>query len=88
MPTFTEHTGYAELRRVLNPRWFLATRIEYVRYGEFPGYQRYEVGAGYRPNRFQLAKISYGVEQGGSATTGVLTIQLVTSLGLFSVARN
>ena len=90
IPTFTEHTGYAEVRRVLNPRWFLATRIEYVRYGEFPGYQRYEAGAGYRPNRLQLAKLSYGIEQGSttqSATTGVLTFQLVTSLDLFSVAR-
>jgi hypothetical protein len=90
IPTFTEHTGYGELRRVLNPRWFLATRIEYVRYGEYPGYQRCEVGAGFRPNRLQLAKISYGIEHGSqlkSATTGVLTVQFVTSLDLFSAAR-
>jgi hypothetical protein len=90
IPTFTEHTGYAEVRRVLTPRWFLATRIEYVRFGEFPGYQRYEVGAGYRPNRLQLAKVSYGIEQASglrSATTGVLTFQLVTALDIFSVAR-
>lgn len=86
IPTFTEHTAYAELRRVLTPRWFLATRLEYVRFGAFPGYQRYELGAGYRPNRLQLAKVSYGIEQ-GTATTGVLTIQLVTSLDLFSAAR-
>ena len=91
IPIFTEHTGYAELRRVLNPRWFLATRLEYVRYGEFPGYQRYELGAGYRPNRWQLAKVSYGVEQGStmqSALTGVVTVQLVTSLDLFSAATS
>ena len=91
IPTFTEHTGYGELRRVLNPRWFLAVRIEYVHYGEFPGFQRYELGAGYRPNRLQLAKVSYGVEQGTglqSATTGVLSVQLVTSLNLFSAGRN
>jgi hypothetical protein len=91
IPTFTEQTGYGEVRRVLNPRWFLAARVEYVRFGEFPGYQRYEVGAGYRPNRLQLAKISYGIEQGSttqSATTGVLTVQFVTSLHLFSAAHN
>ena len=87
IPTFTEHTGYAELRRVLTPRWFLATRLEYVRFGEFPGYQRYEVGAGYRPNRLQLAKLSYGVQQ-GVANTGVLTVQFVTSLDVFSAARS
>jgi len=89
IPTFTEQTGYAELRRVLNPRWFLATRLEYVRSNEFAGYQRYEAGAGYRPNRLQLAKVSYGIEQGAgaqSAVSGVLTVQLVTSLGLFSAA--
>ena len=86
IPTFTEHTGYAELRRVLTPRWFLATRLEYVRFGEFPGYQRYEVGAGYRPNRLQLAKLSYGIEQ-GVANTGVLTVQFVTSLDIFTAAR-
>ncbi len=86
IPDFTEHTGFAELRRVLNPRWFLATRLEYVRYGSFPGYQRYEVGAGYRPNRWQLAKVSYGAEQ-GNALTGILTIQLVTTLDLFSAAK-
>ena len=90
IPTFTEHTGYAELRRVLTPRWFLATRLEYVRFGEFPGYQRYEIGAGYRPNRLQLAKLSYGIEQAStlnSATTGVLTFQFITSLDIFSAAR-
>jgi hypothetical protein len=86
IPVFTEHTGYAELRRVLNPRWFLATRLEYVHYGEFPGYQRYEVGAGYRPNRFQLAKLSYGIEQ--TSHTGVLTVQFVTTLDALSAPHN
>jgi len=90
IPTFTEHTGYGELRRVLNPRWFLAARIEYVRSNSFTGYQRYEVGAGYRSNRLQLAKISYGIEQGPGqgAISGVLTVQFVTSLDLFSAARH
>jgi hypothetical protein len=90
IPTFLEHTGYGEVRRVLNPRWFLAARIEYVRSNSFMGYQRYEAGAGYRPNRLQLAKISYGIEQGSglqSSTTGVLTVQFVTSLDVFSAAR-
>jgi hypothetical protein len=91
IPTFTEHTGYAELKRVLDPRWFVAARIEYVRYGRFPGYQRYETGVGYRLNRWQLAKMSYGLEQGKAvrpSVDNVVTFQLVTSLGLFSVGRN
>lgn len=87
IPTFTEHTGYAELRRVLTPRWFVATRLEYVRYGQFPGYQHYELGAGYRPNRFQIAKVSYGAEQQSGTLEGVLTFQLVTFLSLLSAAR-
>ena len=90
IPTFAEQTGYVELRRVLNPRWFLATRIEYARSNEFLGYQRYEAGAGYRVNRLQLAKVSYGVEQGPavrSSVDSVVTVQFVTSLDLFSFAR-
>lgn len=91
IPTFTEHTGYGELRRVLDPRWFVAARVEYVRFGGFPGYQRYEAGVGYRPNRFQLAKLSYGVEQGAAVRSlvgTVVTFQLVTSAGVFSAARD
>ena len=89
IPVFTEQTGYAELRRVLNPRWFVATRIEYLRSNAFPGYQRYEGGVGYRLNRLQLAKICYGIEQGQgyNSVDSVATFQLVTQLGLLSVGR-
>ena len=90
IPTFIEQTGYGELRRVLNPRWFLAARIEYARANEIPGYQRYEAGAGYRLNRLQLAKLSCGVEQGPairSSVDSVVMIQLVTSLDVLSFAR-
>jgi hypothetical protein len=87
IPIFRAHL-LRRVRRVLNPRWFLATRIEYVRFGELPGYQRYEAGAGYRPNRLQSAKLSYGIEQGkGGSTSGVVTFQLVTSLNRFAVSR-
>lgn len=90
MPTLTEHTGYGEVRRVLNPRWFLAARVEYVRYNRFAGYQRYETGVGYRLNRLQLAKVSYGIEQGPavrSSIDSVVMVQLVSSLDLLSFAR-
>jgi hypothetical protein len=89
IPVFTEHTGYGEVRRVLSPRWFLATRLEYIRSSALPGYQRYETGMGYRPNRWQVAKLSYGVEQGAavrSLAESVVTFQLVTSLCVFSEA--
>jgi hypothetical protein len=31
IPTFTQHTGYAEVRRILSPRWYAASRVGYLR---------------------------------------------------------
>lgn len=31
IPTFNEHTGYAEVRRVLHPRLYVAARASYIR---------------------------------------------------------
>jgi hypothetical protein len=50
IPTFNEHTGYIEARRVMHPRMYLATRVGYIRASAFPGHQAYEAVAGFRPN--------------------------------------
>lgn len=89
IPVFTEHTGYAELRRVLTPRWYLAARAGYMRPHAFPGSQVYEVAAGFRPNRRQILKFGYQIQQepayrGTLGNTAV--IQLVTSLDALSFA--
>ena len=91
IPTFREQTGYAEARRVLNPRWYVAARVGYVRADAFPEYQIYEIVTGFRPNRYQLAKIGYEIQQGPGIRgilANVFTVQLVTSLHLVSITRN
>ena len=91
IPTFSEHMGYAEARRVLNPRLYLAARAAYLRASVVPGYEVYEVAAGYRPNRYQLMKFGYQVQQGGNYTpssSSTFTIQLVTAFRAISIARD
>jgi len=91
IPTIHEHTGYAEVRRVLTPRWYIAARLAYIRANAFTGYQEYELVAGFRPNRYQLVKIGYEIQQGPQfqGTQGnTLAVQLVTSFRAISIARN
>jgi hypothetical protein len=86
IPTFNQHTGYAEARRVLHPRWYAAARASYIRASAFPRYEAYEVVGGYRPNRYQLVKAGYQIQQGKRANT--LAIQFVTSFRAISIARD
>jgi hypothetical protein len=91
MPTYNQHTGYAEIRRVLNPRWYVAARAEYYRASVGPGGQIYEMAAGFRPNRHQLLKFDYAISQ-GPAVPGSLgnaaILELVTTLHPVSVDRD
>ena len=59
MPTFRQHGGYGEVRRVIHPRWYVAARLGYLRASQGPGSNVYETAVGFRPNRYQLAKIGY-----------------------------
>jgi hypothetical protein len=70
IPTFTQHTGYAEIRRTITPRWYAATRLEYLRASAYPGYQAYEVAVGFRPDRFQIIKAGYVYLAGDERTVG------------------
>lgn len=91
IPTFTEHTGYVEARRVLHPRWYLAERTGYVRNGASAGHQSCEVVAGFRPNRYQLLKVGYEALQGPKiqGTQGnTFAVQLVTSFRVLAIARD
>ncbi|PYT27402.1 MAG: hypothetical protein DMG57_18450 [Acidobacteria bacterium] len=91
IPTFKEHTGYAEGRWVLHPRWYIASRVGYLRANAFAGRQVYEFVGGFRPNRHQLAKIGYQIEQCPNirGTLGnILSLQLVTTFRAISIARD
>jgi hypothetical protein len=91
IPTFTQHMGYAEARRILNPRWYAAGRIGYLRASAFPGSQTYEFAAGFRPNTRQLIKFGYTIQQGANhpGTQGnIAAIEFVTSFRAISLARD
>lgn len=85
IPVFNENTGYAEIRRVLNPRWFVAARVSYRRTNVTPALEVYETSVAFRPNRYQLIKVGYEALQGSPGN--VLALQLVTSLPSISFAR-
>ena len=91
IPTFTQHMGYAEVRRILSPRWYTAGRIGYLRASAFPGSQTYELAAGYRLNTHQLIKLGYTIQQGVAypGTQGnIAAIEFVTSFRAISLARD
>jgi hypothetical protein len=90
IPTFNEHTGYGELRRVISPRWFVAARVSYLRNNAGPGLQVYETTVAFRPNRFQILKAGYEAFQGPAihgATNNVLALQLVSSIPSLALTR-
>ena len=91
IPIFTQHMGYGEVRRILNPRWYAAARIGYQRFSAGPGSQTYEFAAGFRPNIHQLIKFGYTVQQGASfpGTQGnIAAIEFVTTFRAISLARD
>lgn len=91
----SEEAAYAELKRILTPRIYLAARVTALR---FPAVEDdsgsridhaaipqrvYEFGVGFRPNNHQLLKASY--KRMALSTTheerdNVLAVQLVTSV--------
>ena len=84
---FNMHTGYGEVRRVLNPRWYAAARVGYTRPLGYPGSEVYEMAVGFRPNPNQVLKFGYTAEPySGSTTDHAVTIQFVTSFRAFGFA--
>jgi len=91
IPTFNESIGYAEVRLVVHPRWYLATRMGYMSPGAFPGWRSYEAAVGYRAGKRELVKLEYEVHQGPAITgtqRNTLAIQFVATLPSISVAHH
>ena len=91
IPTFHQHTGYVEARRVLHPRWYVAARAGYQRASAFPGSEAYEVAGGFRPNRYQLVKLGYQIQRGPAirgTLANTLAVQFVTAFRAISIARD
>lgn len=88
VPTLNQHAGYAEARRVLHPRWFLASRVAYLRSNRTAAVDVYEFAAGYRPNAHQLLKFGYQAQHGPGAAGNTFAVQLVTTFRVISLARD
>ena len=76
---------------MLHPRLYLATRVGYIRANKFPGRQSYEFVAGVRPNRYEIFKIGYQVQQGPAirgSSANTLSVQFVTAFRAISIARD
>ena len=89
IPNFVQKTGYAEVRRVLHPRWYVAGRFDYERASAYPGREVVDMVIGFRPNRHQLLKVGYAVAHGPAirgSLGNVVSVQLVTTLRPLSIA--
>jgi hypothetical protein len=89
IPTFHEQAGYAEVRRVVHPRWFIAERSGYVANSAVPPVQEFEAVSGFRLDNRQLVKVGFGVDRTcapGCKLERLFEVQLVTSLHVLSVA--
>ncbi len=86
-----EHTAYAEVRRSLTPRWYVAARAGYVEMSSNGRRQGYETAIGYRINESQLLKASWEVEHPpgtASRLSHTAALQFVMSLKPISLAAN
>jgi hypothetical protein len=87
IPTYNVQTGYAEVRRVLNPRWYAAARAGYSRPLNFAATETYEIAVGFRPKPNQVLKFGYTCEPySGAMTDHGVTIQFVTNFKAFGFA--
>jgi hypothetical protein len=83
IPTFRETAGYFEVKRVLNPRWFIAVRNGYLSASAGGNQQTLETAAGFRPDRFQLIKFGYEYEHystGAERDDNTVAVQFITTL--------
>ncbi len=90
IPDLKQHIGYAELRRVLHPRWYVAVRPGYLRASAYPGDNTLEAVAAYRPNRFQTIKAGYMTfwNPRTHVRSNSILFQLVTTIAPITFAPN
>ena len=88
IPNFREDAGYAEVKRVLNARWFVSGRVGYAHSNVASGNQTFEAAAGFRVGRNELIKAEYFVSraQRNGALEKTLLMQFVTTVHPLSMA--
>lgn len=87
MPTFKQEGGYAEVRRILHPRWYVAARTGYLSASVGGTSKAHEFAAGFRPNRHQVIKIGYQFSQSPTGRGNTFAVQVVTTLRAISLSR-
>lgn len=90
MPFYRRSVGYAEVRRALHPRWYIAGRAGYARATAGPPLEVYEVAVGYRPGAHQVLKAGYEIQHGPGirgTLANALVVQVVTSFRVWSTGR-
>jgi hypothetical protein len=90
VPTLRQEAGYAEVKRALNPRWYVAARSGFSGTNGDGDTQNLEAAAGFRPDRFQLIKADYELTHnsiGAYSLDKTFSIQVVTMLHLISASR-
>jgi hypothetical protein len=90
IPNYREDAGYGEVRRVLHPRWFVASRIGYASAAFGGTRMRYEFAAGYRPARYELIKAGYELTHhntGSIANDNTFAVQFITTLHAAKAVR-
>jgi hypothetical protein len=85
IPTVRIQAGYFEVKRVLTPRWYVATRTGYE-HSSFSQTQSYEFAAGFRPGGNQLIKVDYELDRERGENQGTLAVQFVTAFHPLSIA--
>jgi hypothetical protein len=89
IPVFREKAGYAEVKRVLNPRWYIGMRGGYLKQGADSESQSIEATAGFRPASHELIKFGFEVKHysADSRWDRTAAIQLVTTVHPLSFSR-
>lgn len=83
IPTFRETAGYAEIKQVLSPRWYVAGRYDLTSTDSSGRTHAVEVAGGFRPGRRTLLKLDYEERLSGGRFGGAghyVGIQLITIL--------
>jgi hypothetical protein len=86
-PSVRQTAAYAEAKRVLHPRLYVAVRAGFRHLGQNTGEETYEFTAGFRPGAHELIKAGYILERSRSGElVPTLGLQFITQVHPFSMA--
>ena len=89
IPEFREQAGYFEVKRVLHPRWYVASRFNEITETVGGAQQILEGVAGFRPSGNALVKLGYQWQhysQGTVRDSNVVLMQVVATVHPLAVA--